>query len=174
MTYAGEADVLQQSVVVFSQNYLPIGSINIKRAIALLVAGRAEPLAMFSRFEWQVRSPRITLRVPECIRLLVGKTERHWKAPPVSRRAVFRRDGHACQYCGSVKKLTIDHIVPRSRGGPHTWENVITACEPCNLKKGDRLPHEAGMPLRSQPKAPAHPAVAFAEHFWRQHALAED
>jgi 5-methylcytosine-specific restriction endonuclease McrA len=158
---------LNQSVVVFSQNYLPVGKINIKRAIALLITGRAEPLNLFSDVSWQVRSPRLILQVPEHIRLIFGKSERHWKVPPVTRREVLKRDRHSCQYCSSVKNLTLDHVNPRSRGGLHTWENVTTACEPCNLRKGCRTPQEANMPLLSKPKSPIHPTVAFAEQFWR-------
>lgn len=166
-TYQTEPEVLKQSVVVFSQNYLPISRINIKRAIALLVTGRAEPLSLMSEISWQITSPCLVLHVPEHIRLTIGKSERHWRVPPVSRREILRRDHNTCQYCGSTKKLTLDHVIPRSRGGAHTWENVVTACERCNLYKGSRTPQEANMLLKTKPKAPTHPTVAFAEQFWR-------
>ncbi len=165
MTSATE--VLRQSVVVFSKNYLPVSRVNIKRAIALLVTGKAEPLD-FSGKGYSVHSPSIVLLVPEQIRLTMADTERVWKVPPVNRREVLRRDKHACQYCGSTKKLTLDHVIPRSKGGKHSWDNVVIACEPCNSRKGDRTPHQAGMTLRTTPKAPMHPAVAFAEQFWRE------
>jgi 5-methylcytosine-specific restriction endonuclease McrA len=100
--------------------------------------------------------------------LTSGNPERHWKAPPVNRREVFRRDNHACQYCGSTKHLTLDHVIPRSKGGTHTWDNVVTACEKCNSCKGDRLLHETGMVLKAKPKAPMHPAITFAEQFWKE------
>ncbi len=161
-------DVLRQSVVVFSKNYLPMSRINIKRAVALLVDGKAEPLDFTSSQGWLVRSPSIVVRVPEQIRLTFTSNERVWKIPPVNRREVLRRDGHACQYCGSTKRLTLDHVIPRAQGGPHTWDNVVTACDRCNSRKGDRTPLQAGMPLRSKPKAPIHPAVAFAEEFWQE------
>jgi 5-methylcytosine-specific restriction endonuclease McrA len=163
-----EPEVLRQTVVVFSQNYLPICRINIKRAIALLITGRAEPLDYMGDRGWKVIAPRLVLFVPEHIRLTIGKTERLWKIPPVNRREVLRRDNHTCQYCGSAKHLTLDHVLPRSKGGPHTWENVVAACERCNQTKSDRTPHEAGMTLRTKPKAPIHPTVAFAEQFWRE------
>jgi 5-methylcytosine-specific restriction endonuclease McrA len=163
-----EPEVLRQSVVVFSQNYLPICRINIKRAIALLITGRAEPLSLMGETGWQVIAPRQILFVPEHIRLTIGKTERFWRVPPVNRREVLRRDNHSCQYCGSTKHLTLDHVIPRSKGGPHTWENVITACERCNQSKGDRTLQQTGMTLRTKPKAPVHPTVAFAEQFWRE------
>jgi 5-methylcytosine-specific restriction endonuclease McrA len=162
-----QPSVLQNSVVVFSRNYLPLARINIKRAIVLLITGQAESLEFGNTIKWEVRSPSVVLEVPEHIRLTVSNPERLWKVPPVNRREVLRRDNHSCQYCGSTKNLTIDHVIPRSKGGQHTWDNVVAACERCNSLKGDRLPHEASMVPRVKPKAPAHPAVAFAEKFWQ-------
>lgn len=109
-------DVLKQSVVVFSKNYLPMSRINIKRAITLLVTGKAEPLE-FGDVGWLVRSPSVVMEVPAQIRLTITGHEGVWKVPPVNRREVLRRDGHTCQYCGTNKRLTIDHVLPRSRGG---------------------------------------------------------
>lgn len=173
MTTATE--ILSRSVVVFSQNYLPISRINIKRAIVLLVTGKAEPLNLgtASSIIWPVRSPSCVLQVPEHIRLTIAGGERIWKIPPVNRREVLRRDHHTCQYCGSGKHLTLDHVIPRSKGGTHTWDNIVTACERCNAHKGDRTPLQAAMPLKCQPRAPMHPTVAFAEHFWRDQQLKE-
>lgn len=166
--------VLQNSVVVFSRNYLPMARINIRRAVALLVTGQAEPVDFNSAAGWLVRSPSLVLHVPEQIRLTIGSAERTWKTPPVNRREVFRRDGHTCQYCGSSKKLTLDHVLPRSRGGLHTWSNVVAACERCNSTKSDRTPQEAGMLLKTKPKPPAHPAIAFAEQFWKAQEVSHD
>jgi 5-methylcytosine-specific restriction endonuclease McrA len=158
--------VLEQSVVVFSQNYLPLCRVNIKRAIILLLTNRAEPLDLTTESGWQVHSPSVALYVPRHIRLKITSIERMWKVPPVNRREVLRRDRHSCQYCGSTKHLTLDHVIPRSRGGQHSWDNVVAACECCNSRKSDRTPHEAGMQLRNPPKAPLHPTIAFAEQFW--------
>jgi 5-methylcytosine-specific restriction endonuclease McrA len=158
--------IFQNSVVVFSKNYLPISRVPMKRAITLLVTGRAEALDLGKGSPWIVRSPSLALIVPEHIRLVTPHFEHRWKIPAVSRREVFRRDRHVCQYCGSTHPLTLDHVLPRSRGGLHRWENVVTACVTCNGRKGDRTPQEANMPLKSLPKAPMHPAVAFAEQFW--------
>lgn len=160
--------VLNQSVVVFSKNYLPMTRINIKRAIALLVTGKAEPLDFDNGSGWAVRSPSLVLYVPEQIRLTMASQERVWKVPPVNRREVLKRDHHRCQYCGTTKRLTLDHVIPRSRGGKHSWDNVVTACERCNAMKGNRTPTEAGMKLSHQPKTPIHPTIAFAEQFWRE------
>lgn len=165
---SSQPHILQNQVVVFSRNYLPLARINIKRAIVLLITGQAESLNFGSTHHWEVRSPSLVLQVPEHIRLTSGNPERHWKVPPVSRREVFRRDNHSCQYCGSTRHLTLDHVIPRSKGGTHTWDNVVAACERCNLSKGDRLLHETGMALRNKPRAPIHPAIAFAELFWKQ------
>ncbi|WP_283753771.1 HNH endonuclease [Roseofilum acuticapitatum] len=161
--------VLSQSVVVFSKNYLPVSRINLKRAIALLVTGKAEPLDLVKGQQWMVRSPNLVLMVPEHIRLTFAGTEGIWKTPPVNRKELLRRDKHMCQYCGHKKNLTIDHVIPRSKGGQHTWDNVAIACGSCNSRKGDRTPEQSGLKLRTQPRAPIHPAVAFAEQFWREH-----
>lgn len=157
---------LQQSVVVFSQNYLPISRVNIRRAIVLLVTGKAEPMDWETETFWEVRSPNLILQVPAYIRLKFQSAERIWKVPPVNRRELLRRDKYQCQYCGGRKKLTIDHVLPRSRGGKHTWDNVVIACESCNTRKGNQTPQQVGMHLQTHPKAPCHPAVLFAEEFW--------
>ncbi len=159
--------ILQNQVVVFSKNYLPLARINIKRAIALLVTGQAELLEFSSAQQWEVRSPSVVLQISEHIRLTGGNPERHWKVPPVNRREILRRDHHTCQYCGSTKHLTLDHVIPRSKGGTHTWDNVVAACEKCNSCKGNRWLQETGMVLKTKPKAPMHPAIAFAEQFWK-------
>lgn len=162
--------VLQNTVVVFSNTYLPMARVNIKRAIALLVAGRAESLELPNSQCWAIRSPKLTIQVSENIRLLQGESHRTWKVPPVSRRNVLKRDRYICQYCGSSQRLTLDHVVPRFQGGPHRWDNVVTACEPCNSRKGDKTPKQAGMVLQTKPKAPPHPALVFAEQFWQDHS----
>lgn len=162
--------VLNQSIVVFSQNYLPMCQINIKRAITLLLTGKAEPLAYSSGSVWTVRSPSIEIQVPEHIRLTSRSAERVWRVPSVNRKEVLRRDHNTCQYCGTTHNLTLDHVLPLSKGGSHAWDNVVTACGSCNQKKGDRTPEQAGMPLRNRPKAPIHPAVAFAGQFWKDNS----
>jgi 5-methylcytosine-specific restriction endonuclease McrA len=103
-----------------------------------------------------LRSASDTFQWPHVIRLV------HYVRVPravkrkISRRALFARDSWRCQYCGtSTGKLTLDHVVPRSRGGDSVWENVVTSCAPCNLKKGDRLPEEVRMNLIAHPRPPA-------------------
>ncbi len=162
-------DILKQSVVVFSKNYLPINQINIKRAIILLVSGKAEPLEFFDTRQIAVHSPNMVLFVPEHIRLKINHIEKSWKVPSVTRREILRRDKYSCQYCGSTKQLTLDHVIPLSKGGKHTWDNVVVACEPCNNSKGARTPQQAGLSLCNKPKAPSHPIINFADHFWKEH-----
>lgn len=162
--------VLMQSVAVFSKNYLPMNQITIRRAIILLVTGKAEPLDLGNGGQTiPVHSPTMILLVPQQIRLTVNHKERAWHVPTVNRREVLRRDKHTCQYCGSTKHLTLDHVIPSSKGGKHTWDNIVTACENCNNRKSDRTPQQANMILCTQPKTPVHPIVAFAEQFWREH-----
>jgi len=161
-------------VILFSQNYLPMAEINLQRAAVLLVTDRAEPLNLngsTAEKVWQMRAPNRVLTIPEHIRLLVGGSDRIWKTPPVNRREVLRRDRHTCQYCGSQKQLTLDHVIPKAWGGQHSWDNVVTACSSCNSKKGARSPELANMKLARKPKAPMHPVVAFAEQFWKEHKV---
>ncbi|HAI70082.1 MAG TPA: HNH endonuclease [Gammaproteobacteria bacterium] len=166
------SEVFRQSVAVFSKNYLPINQINLKRAIVLLVSGKAEPLDLGNNtISIPVHSPTMVFLVPQQIRLTVNHKNRVWRVPTVNRREVLRRDKHTCQYCGNTKHLTLDHVIPTSKGGTHTWDNIVTACEKCNNSKGDSTPQQAGMTLQKPPKAPVHPIVAFAEQFWREHKI---
>ncbi len=160
-------EVLEKSVVVFSQNYLPLCRVNIKRAVVLLVSNKAEPLNITTESGWHISSPSLVVYVPKQIRLKIASRERMWKVPAVNRREVLRRDHYSCQYCGTKKNLTLDHVIPRSRGGRHTWDNVVTACSQCNSRKSNRTPKESGMQLRTKPKAPVHPTIYFAEQFWK-------
>lgn len=132
-----ETQVLRRCVVVFFKNYLPVNRINIKRAITLLVTGKAEPLDFNGIKTYSLRSPTLVLLVPELIRLTISNSERVWKVPPVNRREVLKRDRHLCQYCGSTKELTLDHVIPRSKGPKHSWDKVVIACQQCNSRKGD-------------------------------------
>lgn len=165
-----QAHILSQSVVVFSKNYLPMARINIKRAVVLLVTGRAEPVSFMNDQGTQLRSPTVILQVPEHIRLKIGNSERLWRVPSINRREVLKRDHHTCQYCGSTRYLTLDHVIPRAQGGTHSWDNIVTACERCNQTKGNRTPEVAGMKLSNKLKAPVHPAIAFADQFWKVQA----
>jgi 5-methylcytosine-specific restriction endonuclease McrA len=107
-----------------------------------------------------LRSATSTYSWPHVIRLVQYVRVPRLVQRKISRRALFARDGWRCVYCGtSTGRLTLDHVIPRSRGGDSTWENVVTSCAPCNLRKADRLPHEVHMELPAPPRPPA--AVLF-------------
>lgn len=163
-----QTNKLDRSVVVFSKNYLPISRVNLRKAVVLLVTDKAEPLDLVVSDAIEVRSPSTIVFVPDYIRLKISSNERIWKIPPVTRKEILKRDRHQCQYCGSKKNLTIDHVIPRSLGGKHCWENVVIACVSCNSRKGDRTPERARMPLTTKPKAPAYPTIVFAKKFWHE------
>ena len=105
-----------------------------------------------SQYERVVRSPSFEMRLPSVIALkeFVPLNRR----PAFTRFNVFLRDSFCCQYCSSSDELTFDHVTPRSRGGRTTWTNVVTACQSCNLLKGNRLPHQAGMHPKTRPGQP--------------------
>lgn len=139
-------------VMVLSKDYEPLMYCGLEKAIALLYLDKAEAVLNTDLF---IRSVSLCLPIPSVIRLL-SKTVRRF-LPPVrySRRNILIRDKFTCQYCGSSHAMTIDHVLPLSRGGKSTWENVVAACKQCNGKKGNRLPREAGMTLAREPRVPA-------------------
>ena len=147
-------------VLVLNASYEPLHVTSAKRAITLVQYGVAEVL---EESDDVVRSPSTELRVPSVIRL--RRYVRRPRAHPIpfNRRNVLRRDHFACQYCGSREDLTIDHVHPRSRGGRHGWDNVVTACRVCNQRKGSRTPDEAQMPLRMPPRAPSFGFYAYGQ-----------
>ncbi len=144
---------MYNAVLVLNQDYQALSICSVERAVNLLLRHKAEMVA--PRDGLVLRSPSITYPWPSVIRL-----KRYISLPyrkvALSRRNIMRRDGFRCQYCGSREKLTIDHVFPRSRGGRDTWENLVTACIPCNSRKGDRTPEEANMPLRRRPFRPSY------------------
>jgi 5-methylcytosine-specific restriction endonuclease McrA len=141
-----------QHVLVLNASYEPLNVCSVRRAHVLVFKGKAEILEAHVR---SLRSASDTFRRPHVIRLLHYVRVPRLAQRKISRRALFARDGYRCQYCGSAGKLTLDHVVPRSRGGESDWENVVASCAPCNLRKGDRLPEEANMSLETPPRLPA-------------------
>ena len=112
-----------------------------------------ERVNIVSEYDKTVRSPSFEMRLPSVVSLKTYvKPSRH---PAFTRFNVFLRDRFTCQYCGTREDLTFDHVVPRSKGGHTTWENVVAACSPCNLRKGDRLPREVEMWPMQPPFAPS-------------------
>ncbi|MFM9874451.1 MAG: HNH endonuclease [Fimbriimonadaceae bacterium] len=140
----------KNEVLLLNANYEPLNVCNLRRAVSLILVGKAEviddtgthflssedihEIPSIVRMRYQVRRPIPKLRL--------------------SRHSILARDNYECQYCGSTRDLTLDHVIPRWTGGPHTWENLVTCCRKCNLKKADKTPLQANMKLKKTPKQP--------------------
>ncbi|WP_261664098.1 HNH endonuclease [Deinococcus sp. Marseille-Q6407] len=154
------SDLNAARVLVLNASYEPLQVTSIKRAITLTQFGVAEVL---EESRDVVRSPSTVMQVPSVIRLRRYVRRPNTFAVPFNRRNVLRRDAFTCQYCGSGENLTLDHVMPRSRGGRHEWTNVTTACRDCNQRKGSRTPEEAQMPLQHGPRVPSFRAFAHGQ-----------
>src|SRR4249919_3869412 len=161
-------------VLVLNASYEPINVCTVRRAVVLLLKSKAE---VVENATWELRSERSTMSRPVVIRLVayvVVPRDTHRRK--ITRRAVFARDNWTCQYCGSRSNLTVDHVIPRSKGGLSTWDNIVASCAPCNRRKADRLPRQANMHPASTPKVPsphifiqvASPTIPSA---WRQYLV---
>jgi 5-methylcytosine-specific restriction endonuclease McrA len=145
-------EIINLPVLVLNQSFEPLTICRARRAVVLVHCGKAEMVEDGLGF---VRTSREKFAIPSVIRLgyLIRRPFRERK---LTRYEIFSRDHYACQYCGKeTKQLTLDHVMPRFRGGKHTWENVVSACVPCNRKKAGRTPSEAGMKLVHIPARPA-------------------
>ncbi len=163
--------VLQRPTLVLNRNWQPVGVVPVTRSLTLVCSDRARivdphDFQQYSWDDWSALLPRddepfiqsvtFRMRIPEVITLT------HYDRVPTnvvtfSRRNIYKRDRYTCQYCGlqpGSEELTIDHVLPRSRGGTSTWENCVLACLNCNKRKADKLPDEARMPLRKAPFRP--------------------
>jgi len=143
-------------VLVLNASYEPLNVCSVRRAVVLILKEKAELLEQGDR---KLHSETMTLPNPVVIRLVsYVRVPRDSRSRRITRRAVFARDSWTCQYCGTTSHLTVDHVIPRSRGGASDWENIVTSCAPCNRRKGNRTPVETGMHPRLKPRAPG-PAV---------------
>jgi 5-methylcytosine-specific restriction endonuclease McrA len=143
-------------VLLLNANYEPLNVCTTKRALNMLISGKAE---MLLNGRGYIRTVRISVQRPSVIRLgyMVKRPRPHVK---LTKHEIFRRDNHSCQYCGTrAKGLTLDHITPRYLGGDHSWGNLVTACPECNRKKGGRTITQAGMTLRNKPYEPRATAI---------------
>src|SRR5215211_6232438 len=163
-------------VLVLNASYEPINVCTVRRAAVLILKERAEIL---EEGDWALHAENFTLARPVVIRLLTYvRIPRDAHRRKITRRAVFARDRWTCQYCGHERgKLTVDHVIPRSKGGDSTWENIVTCCAPCNRRKGDRLPKQVGMKPRHKPRAPSptifiHVASPTIPAAWEQYLVA--
>ncbi|MCY3507321.1 MAG: HNH endonuclease [Chloroflexi bacterium] len=140
--------------LVLNQNYEPLNVCNVRRALVLVLRGKAE---VIETAKGAIHSANRHFALPSVIRM-VYYVRRPRPKLRLSRREVFARDGWACAYCGRASKdLTLDHVVPRYRGGTHSWDNLVSACKPCNHRKAGRTPAEARMRLRTRPAEPRVP-----------------
>jgi 5-methylcytosine-specific restriction endonuclease McrA len=147
---------MNDPVLLLNANYQPLNVCTTKRAIGLLTMGKAE---MLHNGRGYIHTVRISFPRPSVIRLgyMVKRPRERVK---LTKQEIFRRDHYTCQYCGvKAKGLTLDHIIPRHRGGEHSWTNLVAACPECNRKKGGRTLQEARMRLIKQPQEPRPTAI---------------
>ena len=141
--------LLSRAVLVLNANYAPMMVCTAKRAICLEFLNKIDILASY---EEKVNSPSITINLPSVIKIREFVKYDNLSLD-LNRKNILLRDEHLCQYCGDKNSpLTIDHILPKGRGGQDLWENLVTACKPCNQKKGNKTPEEANMVLKRNPK----------------------
>lgn len=139
--------------LVLNQGYEPLMVVSWKRAFMLVWLEKAEAVVAYPH---KIRSAAAEFVVPAVVRL-VHRVRNYRRGTSFSRRTLYERDDHTCQYCGVRKrreKLTMDHVHPKSRGGHKNWENIVTSCLRCNNIKGNRTPVEAKMPLMRKPRKP--------------------
>ncbi|YAI82775.1 MAG: HNH endonuclease [cyanobacterium endosymbiont of Rhopalodia sterrenbergii] len=135
-------------VLVLNASYEPLNITSWRRAVVLLLKGKAEQLEHGERLVYSDFPLPSVIRLRQYIRI-------PYKEIPLTRRNILERDRHTCQYCNyRGEQLTLDHIIPRSRGGAETWENLVAACVRCNVRKGNRTPREANMVLHGTPRRP--------------------
>jgi 5-methylcytosine-specific restriction endonuclease McrA len=149
---------MSKTVLVLNATFEPLSLVSVRRAVVLLLREKAE---LVETTERMLYSSSRTLPEPLVIRLTRYVRLPHRSVPP-TRTAIMLRDAYTCQYCDGAPgrhELTVDHVIPRSRGGNHSWENLVTACQACNHKKGSKLPEEAGMLLRRKPFEPSYVAL---------------
>jgi 5-methylcytosine-specific restriction endonuclease McrA len=152
-------------VLVLNQNYEPLNVCRVRRAVVLLQDGRAEMLENGVGF---IHTTHLDFPIPSVIRLgyMIKRPRPQRK---MTRFEIFQRDNFICQYCGrKTGQLTLDHVIPRYRGGEHSWENVVSACIPCNRRKAGRTPAEAGMKLLHIPAPPRGDRFFYIPHRYRQ------
>jgi 5-methylcytosine-specific restriction endonuclease McrA len=144
---------IRERVLVLNASYEPINVCTVRRATVLLLKARAE---VVEQSDERLHSERLSFERPVVIRLITYvRIPRDVHRRKITRKAVLARDSWTCQYCGSQRNgLTVDHVIPRSRGGKSVWENIVAACAPCNRRKGNRLPVEVAMHPSSTPKPP--------------------
>ncbi len=144
-----------EHTLLLNVTYEPIKVVSWQRAMTLWAQGKVE---IIDEHEREVRAVKFSFRLPSIVRLLRFVRVRNEHQVKFSRANIYVRDEYTCQYCGKHKEprdLTFDHVVPVAQGGRRTWENIVTACSPCNARKDNRTPEQAGMTLLRQPRRPS-------------------
>jgi len=172
---ATNTHLLNRAVLVLNANYAPMAICTARRAIIMRFLNKVEILAKYNE---KVHSPSTSISLPSVVKIL-DYIRYDNLTVDLNRKNILTRDSNTCQYCGISKiQLTIDHILPKVKGGQDSWENLTTACKPCNQKKGDRTPEESGMRLIKIPKRPNrlhyfHRFVQEKQRDWRPYLFME-
>lgn len=141
------------TVLVLNADYSPLSLCSVERAFLLTYLNKAEILSDVK--EKSLRTVSQEFLYPSVIKI---KNYAHvpYKSVVLTRHNIFKRDNFSCQYCGTDKELTLDHLIPKSKGGKASWTNLVTACKGCNARKGDDQPEDVGLTLRKQPIKPSY------------------
>lgn len=156
--------ILNRYVLVLNQSYEPVMVTNAKRAVILLLLEKAEEVVNYREI---IHSARFEMPLPSVVRLSRYVPVRN-KDVVLTRKNLLKRDNHRCQYCGRTSvPLTIDHLIPKQNGGRNSWDNLVAACHPCNVRKGNQSPEEAGLALLKVPIRPTR--ITYFQKFVRKH-----
>ena len=151
---------MNKKVLVLNQDYRPLTLCTLQRAFVLVYLEKVELISSYS--ELTLNTVTESYPVPAVIRIQRYVNYPH-KGISLSRQNIFKRDAHECQYCGSKKDLTVDHVIPKAKGGKTMWKNLVTACKRCNTLKGDHKPSERNLVLKQAPYKPSY--VSFIRDF---------
>ena len=162
--------IKMDKVLVLNSDYTPLNVVTVRKGFVLVIKGKAEVIKQDVE--------KLTSSVSEFVKPLIIRLYNYVRFKSrglrLNRRRVYKRDNFQCVYCGSEKSLTLDHIVPRSRGGKNSWTNLVTCCQSCNLKKANRTPEEAGMKMKSKPYEPTVFSAVISsdvEHLWNDYKV---
>lgn len=142
-----------RKVLILSQSYEPLTITNWRKAFLLVYTGKAELVDAYDEY---LNGINCKFAMPSVIRLRSRPRFNPYKKVELNRKNVFKRDDSRCQYCGATDNLTLDHVIPKSKGGKSTWDNLVTACMKCNNKKDNKTLSDVGMSLKSEPRRPHH------------------
>ena len=149
---------MTRRALVLNATYEPLSIVSARRAVVLIIRDKAD-MVEESAVTWHAEAR--SFDVPSVVRLRSYVKVPYTRRVPLTRNAVFARDNHRCQYCRGPAE-SLDHVIPRARGGGHTWENVVACCRRCNIRKGSRLPADVGFKLAKTPGAPTYQGWLFA------------